>query len=46
MAPFEALMLAMRVLAYWLWVFQTLFNVLAWVWELVIVILSLGGKPA
>lgn len=37
-APFEALLLAMRILAYWLWVLKTLFDILAWAWELVIVI--------
>lgn len=46
MGLLRVLLLAMRVLAYWLWVLKTLFDGLAWVWEFVMLILFLGGKPA
>lgn len=38
-APLKAMLLAMRVLAYWLWVLQTVVDGLVWAWEFVIVIL-------
>lgn len=45
MALLQMILLAMRILAYWLWALKTLSDVLVWVWEFVIVILYMGGKP-